>query len=312
MIPHGMLLAAGLGTRLGPLSQERPKPLLPLVDVPVIRYGLDLLRASGITRIAINLHHMGEQIREEIGDEAIYSEESEILGTGGGIKRMAELLGGERFVVINAKVAVDLDLPAVIDGHERRGALATMVVRPDPDSKRWGAIDVDATGRVRGMLAEGRHMFTGIHVIERALVARIPQGPCDIVRTAYAEMVAARGPLFAHALAEGAFFAENSTPQRYLQANLALLDGAWRAPWPTTGVSATAVVDGTAVLDEPVRVGAGARVGPGAWLRRCVVGRDAVVEAGARVHDAVLWPGAVARGEISRCVLTPRGRVDAG
>jgi len=306
----GMLLAAGMGTRLGPLSQERPKPLVPLLDVPVIRYGLALLRSAGIREFSVNLHHLGDRIRAELGDEVAYSDEPEILGTGGGVKRMAALLGGERFVVINAKVALDLDLRAVIAEHERRGAEASMVVRPDGDARRWGAIDVAQDGRVRGMLGEGANMFTGIHVLDRAFIERIPDGPCDIVRTAYATRVGARGPVFAHVMTPTAFFCENSTPARYLNANLALLDGAWRPPWPATGIDATALVDPGAVLEPPVRVGAGARIGAGARVSRSVVGRGASVESGAEVRDSVLWPGVAVAGAARRCIFTPRGRVD--
>jgi UDP-3-O-[3-hydroxymyristoyl] glucosamine N-acyltransferase len=149
-----------------------------------------------------------------------------------------------------------------------------------------------------------------VHVLEGEFVARIPDGPCDIVRTAYAALVAAGGPVLAHVLREGAFFAENSTPERYLAANLALLDGGWQAPFPAVGVDPAAAVDATAEIEPPVRVAAEARIGGGARLHRCVVGRGAVVQPGARVRGAVLWPGSVAGGEVARCIVTPRGRVD--
>jgi NDP-sugar pyrophosphorylase family protein len=304
----GILLAAGFGTRLAALSDELPKPLLPLCDVPLIRYGIRLLRDAGISEIAVNLHHLGGRIRAELGEDVVYSDEPEILGTGGGVKRMAERLGGDRFVVVNAKVAVDLDLRAVLDEHARGGSEATMVVRPDPDARRWGAVDVDAGGTVRAMLGAGATMFTGVHVLERAFVGRIPAGVCDIVRTAYAAAVPI-GRVRAHVMPEGAFFAENSTPKRYLDANLALLDGAWRPPWPATGVDPSAVVDPGAVLERPIRVGAAARVETGARVARSVVGRGARIAPGAHLDEVVVCAGASAAGVLRGAIVTPSGRI---
>jgi NDP-sugar pyrophosphorylase family protein len=303
-----MLLAAGLSTRLGALGRTRPKPLLPLGDVPAIRFGLRLLRDAGIRDVTANLHHLGDLIRAELGDEVRYSAEPAILGTGGGVKRMAEASSADRFVVVNAKVAIDLDLGAVIDDHVRRGALATMVVREDKDARRWGAVDVAPDGRIRDLLGDGAHMFTGVHVFERSFVERIPDGPCDIVRTAYLDLVRAAGPVFADVLAKNAFFAENSTPERYLLANLALLDGTWPR-WLPRAIDAAAEVHRDARIEDPVRIGAGARVGRGAFIARSVIGRNAVVAPGAEARDTVVWPGCVVSGSVCRAIVTPTATV---
>jgi NDP-sugar pyrophosphorylase family protein len=147
-----------------------------------------------------------------------------------------------------------------------------------------------------------------VHVLERAFVERIPAGVCDIVRTAYAAAVPL-GRVRAHGMPAGAFFAENSTPRRYLDANLALLDGAWRPPWPATGVDASAVVEPGAVLVPPVRVAAGARVGAAARVARSVVGRGARIAPGARLDDVVVCAGAAAAGVLRGAVVTPSGRI---
>src|SRR5437660_102926 len=112
-----MILAAGFGTRLGALSDERPKPLLPVADVPVIRFNLALLEAYGFAEVMVNLHHRGDLIERELGAGTArlrvhYARETEILGTGGGIKNVADWLtrgGRERFLVLNGKVVSDLD-----------------------------------------------------------------------------------------------------------------------------------------------------------------------------------------------------------
>src|SRR5688572_21259398 len=149
MTPRAIILAAGFGTRLGALSDERPKPLLPVANVPLIRYAIAHLRGHGITEIAINLHHRGELIEADLGDGSelgcaiTYSREESILGTGGGLLKIRDWLtrgNREPFFVVNGKILTDVDLQAVIGRHRERDAVATMVVREVPDAERWGAI----------------------------------------------------------------------------------------------------------------------------------------------------------------------------
>jgi mannose-1-phosphate guanylyltransferase len=308
---RAMILAAGYGTRLGSISDQRPKVLLPMGDVPLLRYGLALVHAAGIRAVVVNLHHKGELVERELGDgrsagvSVAYSREAHILGTGGGLKQAAPLLGDETFVVVHGKVVIDLDLAAVIAEHRRRGALATMVVRPDPGASRWGAIDVGPDGRIRDILGPGGHMFTGVHVVEPELLARVPDGEQCIIRTAYQGALRDGAPLYAH-VQEG-YFGEHSTPARYLDGNVALLRGALGTPppWPLTGVDPTAVVDPAARLHAPVRIGARAQVGAGAEVGPdVVVGHDATVAPGARLRECVVWDGAQAAGDLRRVIVT--------
>jgi len=310
---RAMILAAGYGTRLGTLSDERPKVLLPMCDVPLIHYPLALCRAAGIAEAVVNLHHKGELIERDLGDgRAVglairYSREPVILGTGGGVLKAAPLLGPETFVVLNGKVVLDLDLKAAIAWHRARGALATMVVRPDPEAERWGAIDVAEDGRIRGLLGRGAHMFTGIHVIEPELLARIPPGEQCIIRTAYLSALKDGAPLYAYVAA--GTFGEHSTPARYLEGNLALLAGAPLAypPGPLRGVDPRAVIAPDAQLVGPLRIGPGAHIGAGAVVGPgVVVGHDATVAPGTRLVRSVVWDGAAVEGDLERAIVTPR------
>ena len=153
-----MLLAAGLGTRLGVLSGQRPKPLLPVCNHSLLRWSVALCQGAGLGDLVVNTHHLGQQIEDELSDGAEpgsrvrYSHEPEILGTGGGIKRMASMMPRGRCVVVNAKIVTDLDLAEVLAFHERAGAMATLVVRPHPHAERWGAIHVDEAGWVTRIL----------------------------------------------------------------------------------------------------------------------------------------------------------------
>ena len=263
-----MILAAGLGSRLGVLTDERPKPLLPICDVPVIRYAIALLAGHGIRELIVNLHHLGELIEAELGsgaDQGVrirYSREApHILGTGGGMKHaLAQgLLDADQpFVAVNGKIVFDLDLGAVLAQHHESRALATLVVRADPEARRWGAIGV-RDGRVVSILPAAaepgvsEHMFTGVQVIEPALLRRLPDGEACILRQGYIPALAAGEHLAAY-VAPG-YFQEHSTPARYLEGNLNLLGGRVTlpyAPGPLTGVNPTATIAGARIV-EPVR-----------------------------------------------------------
>jgi mannose-1-phosphate guanylyltransferase len=179
----GMIFAAGEGTRLRPLTDNFPKALVPVAGRPMIEYPLLLLRHYGITEIVINLHHLGEQIEDHLQDgrrlglRITYSKEKELLGTGGGLLRAKPLLEDGTFVVVNADVMIDLPLDRVIDRHRQGSAAATLVLRPDADAGRYGAIEISPDGRVQKFLqhrapsfadagALKTFMFTGVQIVE--------------------------------------------------------------------------------------------------------------------------------------------------
>lgn len=325
---RAMLLCAGLGTRLGRLSDERPKPMLPVCDVPIVRYGIALLVGHGIRDIVINTHHRGDVLEQELGDgEALgarlrYSREELLLGTGGGLKHALPLLDPDGadapFVSLNGKLIFDLDLGALLEAARRDPApLGTMVVRRVPDARDWGAVDVrrDADGRLRvhDVLGDGAHMFCGVHVTRPSVVARLPDGEACMIRQGYLPWMRAGAPVaaFEH---EGGYFAEHSTPARYLDSNLALLAGQplRHPPAPLVGVDPAAEVAADARIEARVRIGPGARIGAGA-----VVGPDAVVGAGARVAPGarltrvVVWPGATVEGVVEDAIVAAGGAVSA-
>jgi NDP-sugar pyrophosphorylase family protein len=328
---RALVLAAGFGTRLGALSDERPKPMLPVCDIPLIRYAVALLAGHGITEIAVNLHHRGELIERELGSGAdfgvtiTYSREPVILGTGGGIVQLADFLtdGGARdFYVVNGKLVVDADLHALRARHERTQAVATMLVKEDADAQRWGAIELDRDGRVLRIIGKGPSatpatrtcMFTGIHVMSPRLVERLPRnGPSDSIRQAYVPALL-DGDRIEGVVLDG-YFHEHSTPARYLEGNLNCLHGRARLhhpPAPFTGVDPSAVIEAGARLIEPVRIGARARIGNGAVVGPgVVIGHDAEVAAGARLERAVLWPGTRVEGAHSDVIVSPAGILSA-
>ena len=295
-----MLLAAGRSTRLGELGLALPKPLIPICGYPAIRFGLHAAARAGARRAVINVFHRGDLVQATLGDgralgiDVVYSVEEELLGTGGGIANARALFAPGPVLIMNAKVVADLDLPALWAAHARADASATMLLRDDPDPRRWGAIQTDATGRVVGhperALAASRRegpvterMFTGIHVLSPACLDRLQPVVCDVIRDAYIPALLA-GETIA-AVTTNRYFAEHSTPARYLAGNLALLSEPGLVPdppGPLVGVEATASIHAEARVVAPCRIESGVVIGRGAE-----VGPQVVLGTGARIGEGV-------------------------
>lgn len=178
-----MVFAAGHGERLRPLTGKIPKALIPVGGRPVIEYPLLLLSHYGIREIIINLHHLGKKIQEHLQDgkklgvNITYSEEKELLDTGGGLLKARPFLADGAFLVINGDVIIDLPLTDLLDQHRKRGGIATLVLRSDPQADLYGAIETSADLRIQKFLAHkaprsesagtlAKYMFTGVQVLE--------------------------------------------------------------------------------------------------------------------------------------------------
>jgi NDP-sugar pyrophosphorylase family protein len=208
---RAVVLAAGLGTRLRPLTDTTPKALLEIGGHPMIEYPLRMLARGGVTEVAINLHHLAEQVRAALGDGARYglrihySAENPILDTGGAIARVRPFLGDEPFVVVNCDALIDPDLSAAWALHERSRALATLVVREDCEAVRYGPLDLDPSGQVKRFLGRPaqvsgpleRRMFCGVHLVSPQIFAHMPERVVfSITRDVYAPLVQSGAPIF--------------------------------------------------------------------------------------------------------------------
>jgi NDP-sugar pyrophosphorylase family protein len=207
-----MILSAGLGTRMRPLTLSKPKPMVEVGGRPLIDFALATLAAADIRHVVINLHHLGEQIRAYLGDgrdrglRIEYSCEEILQGSGGGIRDARRLLGSGTFVTLNADTLIGIDLAPFVRQHRERGAAATLVLRKDPDMDRFGTIGIDPTGRIRRFLAhmapgapdQGEpYMFTGVQILEpRVFDYMEGSRPFSITETTYPRMLAAGEPIF--------------------------------------------------------------------------------------------------------------------
>ena len=208
---RAMILAAGFGTRLRPLTNTVPKALAPVAGRPLIEYGLLFLKSYGVEEVVINLHHLGEKVRAALGDGSAYglritySPEDPILDSGGGIKKAQPFLDGETFVVLNCDTIIDLDLHTLLAAHRRTAAAATLVLRPDPEAARYGILETDASGRIRRFLGHplevneplSPYMFTGLQMLEPRVFGFMPEArPFSTTRETYPSMLHAGEPLY--------------------------------------------------------------------------------------------------------------------
>ncbi len=240
-----MVLAAGLGTRLRPLTNSLPKPLLPLGPHPLLVWNLLLLRQYGLTEVMINLHYRGNQIQDAIGDgqqwglKVSYSVESVLLGTGGALKQVEPFFEDKPFLVINGDTIFDLDLCALMTHHRQANAIATMVLRDDPNVEQWGVLETDAQGHVLTINGKGRppssgektlsrRMFAGIHVIDPFLLRHIPPGVPSSIIDAYVLWLE-RGATVSSFPLTG-YWSDVGTPERYAQVQQDFDSGLLRLP----------------------------------------------------------------------------------
>jgi mannose-1-phosphate guanylyltransferase len=321
----GMVLCAGLGTRLRPLTLRVPKPAVPVCGVPLVSWSLGLLAGAGVARAVVNVHHLpdvmaaaAEAGARKAGLPLAVSREPVIAGTGGALREARRHLeDADAIVVVNGDVLFDVDLRAALAAHRASGALATMVLLPMPPGATYASVDVDAGGAVRriaGAFGPGGDAlkpwhFSGVHVLSPALLARVPGAPfeCDVNRHVYPPLMAS-GAVRGHVT--GGYWNDLGTPARYLEASRDVLLG--RVP-----LGRFAAVDPLAAshaLADGVRVGDGATFGDGARLAApCFVGAGCHVPAGAVVEDAVLWDGtALAPGErVVHAIAAGEDRVGA-
>ncbi len=215
----GMILAAGLGVRLRPLTETTPKAMIEVGGRPLIEYAVDGYKRAGINRIIINLHHLGGVIKAHLGDgsafgvDILYSEEDPLLGTGGAIVNVEHLLGDDTFVTVNADTIVDLDLADVLEFHRRHCAVATMVLRKDERMADYGMIGTAPDGRITDFLgkrfpgattdggapAPEHYMYTGVQVLERQVFSHMPRkGAFSMTKVTYPGMLEAGLPVYGY------------------------------------------------------------------------------------------------------------------
>lgn len=285
---RAFVLGAGLGTRLRPLTERRPKPLVPLYGKPLITFAFDHLLHSGITSLVVNTHHCPEAYALLPGKDSYRGcplhlrHEPVLLDTGGGIKNVEDLLGDTPFVVYNGDVLADFPLSGAMEHHLQSGNLATLLLRSS-----GGPLHIQCRD---GLLTDIRHalgdqdspsfLFTGISILSAEIFRRIPAGEIVSIIPIYLQLIKAGEKIGGVVVDEGLWF-DLGTRDSYLAAHELLKPGGLslsyaEKDWPVS-VHETSLVDSGVRLEGACSIGAGARVGEGSVLRDCVLWENAVV-----------------------------------
>lgn len=307
---RAMILSAGYGTRLWPLTEDRTKPAIPILGKPLVGYVAEYLAGYSCREIVVNLHHRPESVRQALGDghqfgvNLHYVEEPEILGTSGAIDNARALLDGETFVVVNGKIITNIDLQAAFETHRRRKAMATLVLMPNAARERFTIVHT-TDGLLQGFGAMASRedagsdseqpplMFTGIQILEPGIFEYIPRGVFSHTTTEVYPQAMANGELIAVHVAAGKneSWRELSTLQRYLDISLQLLSE----------------------KEQTISAGARCEVSAEADVSEAILWDDVTVESGARVQRAVLADGVrIPANEIVENAIVVRATLVAG
>jgi NDP-sugar pyrophosphorylase family protein len=291
---RAMILSAGYGTRLWPLTEDRTKPAIPILGKPLVGYVAEYLARYGCDEIAVNLHHRPESVRAALGDggrfgvKLHYVEEPEILGTSGAIDNARALLDGDTFVVVNGKIITDIDLNAAFETHRRTDAIATLVLLPNTRREKFSVVNTDGDflRGFGGMPTESPEapplMFTGIQILEPRIFDYIPHAVFSHSTTDVYPQALAKGERIAVHVAAGRWL-ELSTIPRYLDISLLLLSELGQSITAGTGSRIASTADvAQSVLWDNVVIDGGARV------RRAILGDGVKIETGETVENAAV------------------------
>ncbi|HEY0427012.1 MAG TPA: NDP-sugar synthase [Pyrinomonadaceae bacterium] len=281
-----MILAAGFGTRLFPLTIDRTKPAIPFLGKPLVGYVAEYIAKFGFKDIVVNLHHQPESVEKALGDGSRFGvrinytlEEPKILGTAGALDNARDLLEDETFLIINGKIITDIDISKAIETHKTSGALATMVLKPNADRERFTIVETEGNlikgfgdfpdnSAIRNPQSAIPLMFTGIHILEPEVFRYIPRGVySDIVPTFYRPAIADGQKIVAH-VTDGKWF-ELSTIPRYLDISLAMLNG----------------------QSEKVIKGENVKISPLATVENSVIWDGVMIEDGAKISKTIIADG---------------------
>jgi NDP-sugar pyrophosphorylase family protein len=316
--PRAHIMAAGLGTRLAPLTDRTAKPMAPIVNRPVMEHILRLLARHGVTEVCVNLHHYADDIRAYFGDgrsfglKAHYRFEEKLMGTAGGTGGFRRLLGDGTFVVVSGDALTDVDISAFVAAHRAHGGIATIAVKEVDDPSHYGVVVHDDRRRVVGFQEKPAkaealsHLCNcGIYAFEPAIFDFIPQGRfCDYAKDVFPALLAADRPF--HVWPLDTYWNDVGSLREYRRGNFDALAGRVAVTVPGRELRLGVWVgEGSEVADDveivpPVLIGEGCRVAAGSRLvGPLVIGDGCTIGHGAVLEGVIHWNGTATGRRVS-------------
>jgi len=282
-----MILAAGLGTRLAPLTDNRPKPLVPVGNRPIIDHTISWLKAHGVNEMVVNTHHHPNLLRNHLdggrpfGVKIHLSEEPEILGTGGGLQKTRWFWDREPFIVVNGDILTDIDLLPAYEAHRKRDDLVTLVLHDFAPFNQVQLNSHEDILKIDPTPERGRLAFTGIHIIKPEVLDHIPSGRFSCILETYRFLIGAGRPLRGHVV-KNHYWRDAGTIESYVEANRETLNG---APFL---LGRKCRIHDHARLREWAVLGDGVCVEKGAEISRSILWGNVTVKEGVRVIDSIV------------------------
>ena len=301
---RAMVLAAGLGTRLRPLTNEITKPMVPVLDRPVMAHILDLLDRHGFEHVIANLHYFPESIKRYFGERLSYRYEEELLGTAGGVRACAAFFGDEAFLIISGDALTDIDLSAFVARHREAGGIATLAVKKVSDTREYGVVLHDREGRITGFQEKPNPQEAlsdlgncGIYIFEPAIFDYFPERPfVDWAQDVFPALLEHDVPFHIHEVRE--YWNDVGSLAELRQGTFDALQGELRLQVEGREVSPGVIVAGESIvpesaeMDGSVWIGQDVQIGENVRLTGPIVLGDSVrVGDGAQLRDSIVLPG---------------------
>jgi mannose-1-phosphate guanylyltransferase/mannose-1-phosphate guanylyltransferase/phosphomannomutase len=300
-----MVLAAGLGTRLRPLTYEIPKPMVPVLDRPVMAHIVDLLDRHGFEHVIANLHYFPDTIRDYFGDRVTYRYEEELLGTAGGVRNCSDfLIVDGAFLIISGDALTDIDLRAMEARHQAAGGIATLAVKRVADTREYGVVIHDADGRISGFQEKPEPAEAlsdlgncGIYMFEPEIFDHFPKEPfVDWAHDVFPALLAGDIPFYIHEIDD--YWNDVGSLDELKAGTFDALTGELHLDLVgeeiAEGVRAADGSEFTGVvnIEPPVWIGADVEIGPDVRLQGpLVIGDGSTIGAGAALKDSIVLPG---------------------
>ncbi|MCX5749859.1 MAG: NDP-sugar synthase [Candidatus Saganbacteria bacterium] len=302
-----IIIAGGLGTRLRPLTYNRPKPMVPVMNKPFIVHQIELLKKFGITEIILNLHYLSDNMALMLGDGAdlgvklFYSIEKNPLGTAGAVKNAEEYLDKDDIVVFNGDVLADFNIAEIIAFHKEKKAKVTLTLTSVEDPTPFGLVLADESGRVTKFVEKpswqmvtAKTINAGLYVMNPSVFKSVPKGrPYSFERELFPKLLDSGEKVYA--VVSKDYWLDIGSPQKYMQAHRDILNGDIHVVIDGERVGGNiwiahgSVIDPSAKLHGPLMVGKNANISSNARLNQfSVIGENVRILEGAYVEDSVI------------------------
>lgn len=327
-----MVLAAGVGSRLDPLTSQLPKPMVPVANRPVMEHILELLKGHGINQVVSNLHYLPEKIQQHFGDGSSFDidlalrYEPELSGDAGGVRACQSFFGSETFVVLMGDLLTDADLSRIIAEHKRSGALATIGIKEVDDVSQYGVVVKNSAGLITGFQekpsakeALSNFASTGIYVLEPEIFRYMPNsGSYGFGKQLFPHLVQQNLPVLGVDVA--AYWSDVGTIAQYRQSNFDALEGRLKVGHPysksamgfignNTFISPLARIEGALMLGNNSKIGSGTVI-----KGRVIIGDDCIVDNSTYLEDTIVWSGTIIEpnAHLNSCIVGSNCRVSNG